>query len=121
MLFSYIECPQAQVGRQLNPGRTADASSMCVLCEPRSLGLAAATTQLKKRGDGEGHLQDPPQCPALTVQLTAKELKAEGAASTAGQGKQPHVLRLQREAEHVGLQATIVHISHKHLGGRGSV
>lgn len=59
--------------------------------------------------------EDGPQPPALTIQLTAKELKAQGAAPVAGQGHQPHVLHLQGEVEHVGLQAVVVHITHKYL------
>jgi hypothetical protein len=88
---------------------------MCVcLCMTRSLGHTAAPRQLQERC-GEDRLT----LPGLTVQITANELQAEGAATVgAGLGVHPHVLRLQWGVKHVGPHAFTVPITLEHLGGK---
>lgn len=56
---------------------------------------------------------------ALTMQLAAQELEAEGAASLAGSRVQPYVLCLHRGVEHVNLRATFVLVTQKLLEGKG--
>ena len=58
---------------------------------------------------------------ALTIPLTAKELKAEGAGPVADDGHQSHILYLQGGIKHVDLQATVVHITNKYLGGKRQI
>lgn len=81
-------------------------------CRASQLSLA------EKEAGGEAHFLALTAAPVLTIQLTAKELEAEGAAAVADDGHQPHVLHLQREVKQVDLQATVVHVTHKHLGGK---
>lgn len=63
-------------------------------------------------------LLDGPRTLALTTQLTTKELKAQGAAPVTDKGHQPHILHLQRQVKHAGLQAVVVPIPLKYLGRR---
>lgn len=86
------ERPEQRTGRQELLGRTPNSS---------------------QRRDREGYTS------ALTMQLTAQELKAEGAASLARDRVQPYVLCLQSGLEHVHLQAVVVLVAQKLLGGRG--
>ena len=77
------------------------------------------STQLhlaEKEVGREAHFLALPPAPVLTMQLTAKELKAEGTAPVTDDGDQPHVLHFQREVKQVDLQTTVVHVTHKYLG-----
>lgn len=124
--FFPLTNPNANASRPLGKTAEGQATHPVGAQVPGPSGRNLQLLLAEKRQGREAISQQGPQPPALTVQLATKELKAEGTAPVADDRHQPHVLYLQREVKQVDLQATVVHVTHKHLegkesGGMGSV